>query len=109
RVKNRDHIKVIALRIVRDNLEPEEVNKIAFDLAMSANSYIAGSSRLKLLRKELRTLDADKITIDATKIPFITQKANQDSAFSRIIRSLDGKDIPDFFSLDEIQERLKDC
>jgi hypothetical protein len=48
RVKNRDPIKVIALRIVRDNLEPEEINKIAFDLAMSATSFCINNWILRM-------------------------------------------------------------
>ncbi|CAG8558738.1 11698_t:CDS:2, partial [Racocetra fulgida] len=76
-VDERDPIKIIAQNIIKNNLSPEEINGIAYDLASSAPTTVAGNSRLNLLRKELRKLGVDYLITEATKIPFVTEEANQ--------------------------------
>ncbi|KAF0420607.1 hypothetical protein F8M41_006922 [Gigaspora margarita] len=49
RVNERDPIKIIAQDIIKNNLLPEEINEIAYDLASSAPTKVAGNSRLNLL------------------------------------------------------------
>src|SRR5438552_1528793 len=58
-VDERVFIKIIAQDIIKNNLLPEEINGIAYDLASSASTTIAGNSHLNLLRKKLRSLGAD--------------------------------------------------
>jgi hypothetical protein len=108
-VVERDPIKVIAQDIIKNNLSPEEINGIAYDLASSAPTTVAGNSRLNLLRKELRSLGADYFITEATKIPFITEEANQIQARKRILRGINGYDCPEFFYLEKVQERLNEC
>ncbi|CAG8640207.1 2961_t:CDS:2, partial [Paraglomus occultum] len=83
-VDERDPIKIIAQDIIKNDLSPEEINEIAYELASSAPTTVARNSRLNLLRKKLRSLGADYLIIEATKIPFITEEANQIQARKRI-------------------------
>ncbi|CAH1768695.1 12477_t:CDS:2, partial [Entrophospora sp. SA101] len=87
-VEGRDPIKIIAQDTIKNNLSPEEINEIAYDLASSAPTTVAGNSCLNLLRKELRSLGADYLITEATKVPFITEEANQIQARKRIIRGI---------------------
>ncbi|KAG9301856.1 hypothetical protein G9A89_004535 [Geosiphon pyriformis] len=107
-VEERDPIKIIAQYIIKNNLSPEEINGIAYDLASSAPT-VAGNSRLNLLRKKLCSLGADYLITEATKIPFITEEANQIQARKRILRGINGYDCPKFFYLEKVQERLNEC
>ncbi|CAG8833695.1 32020_t:CDS:1, partial [Gigaspora margarita] len=93
-VVERDPIKIIAQDIIKNNLSPEEINGIAYDLASSAPTTVAGNSRLNLLRKKLRSLGADYLITEATKIPFITEEANQIQARKCILRGINGYDCP---------------
>ncbi|CAG8658806.1 6799_t:CDS:1, partial [Paraglomus occultum] len=67
RVIGRDPVKKLAQYIKEneDNLEPEEIliYELAYNLAKTAPTIIAQSSRLKLLRKKLRNLDADYLKL----------------------------------------------
>jgi hypothetical protein len=108
-VERRDPIKIIAQDIIKNNLLPEEINGIAYDLASSAPTTVAGNSRLNLLQKKLRSLGADYLIIEATKIPFITEEANQIQARKHILRGINGYDCPEFFYLEKVQERLSEC
>ncbi|CAG8516946.1 6885_t:CDS:2, partial [Acaulospora colombiana] len=108
-VEERDPIKIIAQDIIKNNLSPEEINGISYDLASFAPTTVAGSSRLNLLRKELRSLGADYLITEATKIPFITEEANQIQARKRILRGINGYDCPEFFYLEKVQKRLNEC
>src|SRR6185369_10990009 len=108
-VEERDPIKIIARDIIKNNLSPEEINEIAYDLASSAPTTVAGNSRLNLLLKELRSLGADYLITEATKIPFITEEANQIQARKHILRGINGYDCPEFFYLEKVQERLNEC
>ncbi|CAG8592525.1 9941_t:CDS:2 [Paraglomus brasilianum] len=83
-VDERDPIKIIAQDIIKNNLLPEEINGIAYDLASSAPTT-------------------------ATKIPFITEEANQIQARKRILRGINGYDCPEFFYLEKVQKRLSEC
>ncbi|CAG8775460.1 18974_t:CDS:1, partial [Dentiscutata erythropus] len=85
------------------------INGIAYDLASSAPTTVAGNSRLNLLRKELHSLKANYLITEATKIPFITEKANQIQARKRILHGINGYDCPKFFYLEKVQERLNKC
>ncbi|CAG8769716.1 5214_t:CDS:1, partial [Acaulospora colombiana] len=107
----RDPIKKLAQYIKENenNLEPEEINTLAYNLAKTAPTIIAQSSRLKLLRKELRNLDADYLTLEAIYIPGITRKSNKEQAINQELREDEGYDCPEFFYLENVQKRLKDC
>ncbi|RHZ87775.1 hypothetical protein Glove_30g100 [Diversispora epigaea] len=109
RIEERDPIKAIAQNIIKNNLSPEEINGIAYDLASSAPTTVAGNSRLNLLRKELRELGADYLITAVTKIPFVTEEANQIQARKRILRGINGYNCPSFFYLEKVQERLSEC
>ncbi|CAG8797217.1 18957_t:CDS:2, partial [Dentiscutata erythropus] len=85
------------------------INGIAYDLASSAPTTVAGNSRLNLLRKELRSLEANYLITEATKIPFFTEEANQIQARKRILREINSYDCPEFFYLEKVQERLNKC
>ncbi|CAG8764434.1 28611_t:CDS:2 [Gigaspora margarita] len=89
RVVERYPIKVIAQDIIKNNLSPEEINGIAYVLASSAPITVAGNS--------------------STKIPFITEEANQIQARKRILRGINGYDCPEFFYLEKVQKRLNEC
>jgi hypothetical protein len=108
-VEGRDPIKIIARDIIKNDLSPEEINGIAYDLASSAPTTVAGNSCLNLLWKELRSLGADYLIIEATKIPFITEEANQIQARKHILRGINGYNCPEFFYLEKVQERLNEC
>ncbi|CAJ0854478.1 12452_t:CDS:1 [Entrophospora sp. SA101] len=110
-VIGRDPIKKLAQYIKENenNLEPEEIYELAYNLAKTASTVIAQSSRLKLLRKELRKLDADCITIESIYIPDITQSSNEEQAINQKLREDEGYDCPEFFYLENVQKRLKDC
>ncbi|CAG8679006.1 18178_t:CDS:2, partial [Gigaspora margarita] len=82
-VEGRDPIKIIAQYIIKNDLSPEEINGIAYDLA----------SLLLLL------LGADYPITEAMKIPFITEEANQIQARKRTLLLLSGN----------VQERLNEC
>ncbi|CAG8671611.1 1716_t:CDS:1, partial [Paraglomus occultum] len=55
-----------------EDLDPEEIYELAYNLAESGPTVIAKSSLLNLLRKELRKLDVDSLTIEATYVPHIS-------------------------------------
>ncbi|CAG8812498.1 5273_t:CDS:2, partial [Dentiscutata erythropus] len=82
------------------------INGIAYDLASSAPTTIAGNSRLNLLWKELRSLEANYLITEATKISFITEEANQIQARKCILRGINSYNCPEFFYLEKVQERL---
>ncbi|CAG8791044.1 24752_t:CDS:2, partial [Dentiscutata erythropus] len=68
------------------------INGIAYELASSAPTTVAGNSHLNLLQKKLRSLGADYFIIEVTKILFITEEANQIQARKRILRGINGYD-----------------
>ncbi|CAG8819130.1 4753_t:CDS:1, partial [Dentiscutata erythropus] len=51
--------------------------------------------------KKLRSLGADYLIIEATKIPFITEEANQIQARKCILCEINGYDCPEFFYLEK--------
>jgi hypothetical protein len=51
-----------------NNLEPEEIYKLAYNLAKTASTIIAQSLHLKLLWKKLCKLDANNITLESIYI-----------------------------------------
>ncbi|CAH1769811.1 13922_t:CDS:2, partial [Entrophospora sp. SA101] len=110
RITGRDLIEKLAQYIKEneDNLEPEEINTLAYNLAKTAPTVIAQSSRLKLLRKKMRILNAKYLTIEAIYIPDITQKSNKEQAINQELREDEGYDCPEFFYLENVQKRLKD-
>ncbi|CAG8840748.1 14129_t:CDS:1, partial [Gigaspora margarita] len=55
-VVERDPIKIIAQDIIKNNLSPEEINRIAYVLASSAPTTVAENSHLNLLWKKLLSL-----------------------------------------------------
>ncbi|CAG8831426.1 22176_t:CDS:2, partial [Gigaspora margarita] len=83
-VDERDHIKIIAQDIIKNNLLPEEINGIVYDLASSTPTT-------------------------ATKIPFVTEEANQIQARKRILHGINSYDCSKFFYLEKVQERLNEC
>jgi len=91
-----------------ENLKSEEINELAYNFAISAPTEIAQSSRLKLLRKELIKLDATYLTIKSTYIYMIAVESNKKQRESQERREDKGFDCPDFFSLEKVQERLKE-
>ncbi|CAG8747050.1 17569_t:CDS:1, partial [Cetraspora pellucida] len=93
-VYERDPIKIIVQDIIKNNLSPEEINRIAYDLASSAPTTVAGNPCFNLLRKELHSLEADYLITEATKIPFITEKANQIQAKKHILCRINDYDCP---------------
>ncbi|CAG8557757.1 7241_t:CDS:2, partial [Dentiscutata erythropus] len=84
------------------------INGIAYDLASSAPTTVAGNFHLNLLWKELCSLEADYLITEAMKIPFITKEANQIQARKRILRGINGYDCPKFFYLEKVQKRLNE-
>ena len=107
-VIGRDPVKKLAQYIKEneEDLDPEEIYKLAYNLAESGPTEIAKSSRLKLLRKELRKLGADSLTIEATYVPDIIYASNKKQ---RELCEDKGFDCPDFFTLEKVQERLQKC
>ncbi|CAG8843382.1 25330_t:CDS:2, partial [Gigaspora margarita] len=91
----RDPIKIIAQDIIKNNLSPEEINRIAYVLASSASTT-------------LHKLGADYLITEAVKIPFVTEKANQIQARKCILREINGYDCSEFFYLEKVQERLNE-
>lgn len=57
----------------------------------------------------MHSLEADYLILEATKIPFITEKANQIQARIHTLHEINGFDWPDYFLLEKVQERLKSC
>ncbi|RIB24714.1 hypothetical protein C2G38_2167772 [Gigaspora rosea] len=92
--------------ITKNNFSPVEINGIAYDLASSAPTTVAGNSQLNLLRKELRKLGANYFITESTKIPFVTEETNQIQARKLILREINGYDCPEFFYLKKVQKRL---
>jgi len=99
RVTGRDPIEKLAQYIKEneDNLEPEEINTLAYNLAKTAPTVIAQSSRLKLLRKKLRILNAKYLTIEAIYVPDITQKSNKEQAINQELREDEDTIVPNTF------------
>ncbi|CAG8472179.1 4666_t:CDS:2 [Gigaspora rosea] len=56
-VDERDPIKIIAQNIIKNNLSSEEINGIAYDLASSAPTTVAGNSRLNYYEKSCANID----------------------------------------------------
>src|SRR5947208_13644460 len=79
RVTGRDPIEKLAQYIKENeaNLEPEEINTLAYNLAKTAHTVIAQSSRLTLSRKTFRILNAKYLTSRTTYIPELTKKSNK--------------------------------
>ncbi|CAH1768326.1 6696_t:CDS:2 [Entrophospora sp. SA101] len=79
-VTGRDLVKKLALYIKENetNLEPEQINELAYNLAKTGPTDIAQSSLLKLLRKELRQLNANYIALEAIYVPDITRASNKE-------------------------------
>ena len=65
--------------------------------------------RLKLLRKELRKLGADSLTIEATYVPDIIYASNKKQRELQELHEDKGFDCPDFFTFEKVQERLQKC
>jgi len=63
--------------IMDNNYPPEKIKEISYDLATSAPNAVAGSSRLTLLQNKLQIREADRIKIEATKVPHITTESNK--------------------------------
>ncbi|CAG8792774.1 11395_t:CDS:2, partial [Dentiscutata erythropus] len=82
------------------------INGIAYDLASSTPTTVVRNSRFNLLRKELHSLEANYLIIEATKILFFTEEANHIQARKHILRGINGYDCPEFFYLEKVQERL---
>ncbi|CAG8489068.1 3409_t:CDS:2 [Cetraspora pellucida] len=98
-VDKRDLIKIIAQDIIKNNLLSKEINGIAYDLASSASITVAENSHYNLLQKKLRSLDANYLIIEAMKIFFITEKANQIQTRKHILCEINRYDCPEFFYL----------
>ncbi|CAG8667073.1 10168_t:CDS:1, partial [Acaulospora colombiana] len=111
RIMGRDPVKKLALYIKEneDNLEPEQINELAYNLARTGPIVIAQSSLLKLLRKELRRLNTKYITLEAIYIPNITQESNKEQGKRQELREDEGYNCPEFFTLEKVQERLQKC
>ncbi|CAG8664478.1 4496_t:CDS:2, partial [Paraglomus brasilianum] len=109
RVIGRDPIKKLAQYIKdnEDNLEPEDINMLAYNLVKTAPTVIAQSSRLKLLRKELRLLNAKCLTIEAIYIPDITQKSNKEQAINQELREDEDTIVPNTFIWKMFRKDLK--
>ena len=100
RVTGRDPVKKLA-QYIKENeeeLDPEEIYKLAYNLAESGPTEIAKFSRLKLLQKELRKLGANDLTIEATYVPDITYASNKKQRESQELREDKGFDCSDFFT-----------
>ncbi|CAG8804939.1 9957_t:CDS:2, partial [Dentiscutata erythropus] len=78
------------------------INGIAYNLASSAPTTVAGNSRLNLLQKKLHSLGGNENT-------FITEEANQIQARKHILRGINGYDCSEFFYLEKVQEKLSEC
>nr|CAG8610047.1 15866_t:CDS:1 [Entrophospora candida] len=111
RVTGRDPVKKLALYIKEneDNLEAKEINELARNLAETGPTDIAKSSLLKLLRKELRQLNANSITLEAIYAPDITIASNKEQRGRQERREDEGYDCPEFFTLEKVQGRLQKC
>ncbi|RHZ76192.1 hypothetical protein Glove_202g97 [Diversispora epigaea] len=69
-----------------DNLESEEINALTYNLAKTASSAIARSSPIY--------------------VPDITRKSNKEQAINQELREDEGLNCPEFFYLENVQERL---
>ncbi|CAG8482083.1 19637_t:CDS:2, partial [Racocetra fulgida] len=105
-VNEKDLIKIIVQNIIKNNLSSEKINGITYDLASSASTTVARNSQLNLLQKELHKLGPDYLITESTKIPFVTEEANQIQAKKCILCGINSYDCPEFFYLEKIQERL---
>ncbi|CAG8784229.1 16944_t:CDS:2, partial [Dentiscutata erythropus] len=70
------------------------INEIAYDLASSAPTTVAGNSR------------ADYLITEATKVLFINEEVNQIQARKCILREINGYHCPEFFYLEKVQKRF---
>ncbi|CAG8697824.1 6249_t:CDS:1, partial [Acaulospora colombiana] len=111
RVTGRDPVKKLALYIKEneDNLEAEEINELAYNLAKTGPTVIAQSSLLKLLRKKLLQLNAKYLTLEATYVSAITHASNKEQGRRQELREDEGFDCPEFFILEKVQRRLQKC
>jgi hypothetical protein len=75
--ESRDTIDKIAQEIMDNDYPTEKIKQISYDLGTSAPNPVAGSSRLTLLRTQLRNHGADHSKIQVTKIPHITIESNK--------------------------------
>ena len=57
----------------------------------------------------MRSLRANYLITEVTKIFFITEEANQIQARKCILCGINGYDCPEFFYLEKVQERLNEC
>ncbi len=105
RVTGRESVKKLALYIKENegNLEAEEINELARNLAKTGPTEIAQSSLLKLLRKELRQLNANYITLEAIYDPEISHASNKEQERRQELREGEGYDCPEFFTLEKVQ------
>nr|CAG8595215.1 12368_t:CDS:1 [Entrophospora candida] len=111
RVTGRESVKKLALYIKENegNLEAEEINELARNLAKTGPTEIAQSSLLKLLRKELRQLNANYITLEAIYDSEISRASNKEQVRRQELREDEGYDCPEFFTLEKVQGRLQKC
>ncbi|CAG8609088.1 5029_t:CDS:2, partial [Paraglomus brasilianum] len=79
--------------------ETDACFKVSGD-AESGATEIAKSSRLKLLRKELRKLGVDYLTIEAAYVPDFTYASNKKQRELQELREDKEFDYPDFFAFE---------
>jgi hypothetical protein len=109
RVVGRDTIKVIAKKIMENDLSPEEINEIAQDLVNTAPNVVAGASRLTYFRKELEILGADSSTLESTSLPHITKASQKEQDKRHELNEDKGMDCPEFFYLEKVWDKLNKC
>ncbi|CAG8600993.1 9891_t:CDS:2 [Cetraspora pellucida] len=110
-VTGRDLVKKLDLYIKKNetNLKPEWISELAHNLAKTRLTVIAQSSLLKLLQKKLHQLNANYITLEAIYDPNITQRSNKEQVINQELREDKRYDCSEFFYLENVQKRLKDC
>ncbi|PKK57016.1 hypothetical protein RhiirC2_827007, partial [Rhizophagus irregularis] len=105
-ISQKETIRDLAERIIRDNISEKDVKVIAIALSGTASNASAGLSRLTRLRRELKVLGASEKIISATFIPDTTRSANKIQKERSKQREDEGLHYPDHFSLESVKERL---
>ncbi|GBC17132.2 hypothetical protein GLOIN_2v1475449 [Rhizophagus irregularis DAOM 181602=DAOM 197198] len=105
-ISQKETIRDLAQRIIRDNLGEAEVKVIAKALAESASNASTGLSRISRLRRELRNLKVSEKIISATLIPDINRLANKIQKEKGLLCENEGIDYPDYFALESVKKRL---
>src|SRR5436190_7114772 len=105
-ILQKENIRELAQRIIRDNISEKGVIAIMRVLAETASNPVAGASRLSRLRRELKNLNAPKKIISATLNRDLTCLSNKIQKERSKQCEDEGIHFPDHFSLESVKKRL---